>query len=574
MTNSPAESQELERAMVRALQQLESGRDVDWSWIHQEYAHLEKELSDFIQMHQRFEQAALSAKEGLSTNPSSAALDHSGSGAPLLQPMTEVPQSLGPYQILDEVDRGGMGVVYRARHVGLNRVVALKLIRSGELASAEEVQRFQTEAAAAAAMNHPGIVPIYEVGELQGHHYYTMAYIDGESLASVLRQGPMEKQRALKVLIKLCKAVQHAHQLGVFHRDLKPANILLDANDQPIIIDFGLARVINRDSELTLTGQVLGTPAYMAPERAQGRISPGPSEDIYALGAIAYYMLSGQPAFSGPTPFDVLIQVLDSEPAKPSKLQPGLNRQVDYLCLKALDKDPALRYASASDMEADLLRLLSDETIDLRQYRLSELLSSWWNREPMLVSHVSGIGATIGILCLTFMIAGGNSVAFTYRMILLAGWMATCFPLQRLTRYARYRDLACTTWITLDVVLYTWLISFAEPPRSLLLIGYPMMIVASSLFYRSRFVIYTTICCITGFISLVFLFPRRTYEGLDIDEQFQGAKIQPDYVGLDIDFFRYEYAGIFLSGMLVICLTLLSVIRRIRRLSLFSAEAS
>ncbi len=574
MKSANNDDAELDLIMARVMIDLEAGRQVDEESLQREFPHLAAELIAFLNSHRQFIAATESAKQQVEASGTSAlsAVAASVVAQPSLSSSLNIPKQLGPYEIIEEIDRGGMGIVYRARHTSLDRIVALKLIRSGELASDEEVQRFNTEAAAAASLNHPGIVPIYEVGMLQGYYYYTMAYIEGQSLSAILKEGPIEKDRALRILNKLCMAVEHAHNNGVYHRDLKPANVLIDANDQPIVIDFGLARVASRESDLTVTGQMLGTPAYMAPERAQGRVSPGPGEDIYSLGAIAYYMFSGQPPFIGPSPFDVLLQVLDSEPPHPSQIAPGLDHHVDYLCLKAMRKDPVQRYLKAADMALDCQRLLQGEQIDIESRSITELLESWWNREPILVSHVCGIGATMLILILSFTIAGGNAEAFAYRMVLFGLWLVFSFVLQRWVRFAKHRDFASLTWTTLDVVLYTWLISFAEPPRSLLLIGYPMMIVASSLFYRKRFVAYTTACCILGFISLVLFFPHRTYEGIDIDEQFRAAAIRDGYQGLDIDFFRYEYSGIFLTGMVVICLSLLSVIRRVRRLSVFSSD--
>jgi eukaryotic-like serine/threonine-protein kinase len=582
MSSSNSSSNELEQVMARVLQQLERGIPIDEAALKLQYRHLDPELSEFLDSHGKFMSAAQSARDELNDaleQPTRlkipASTDSAISTAGRLGSLSStqaVPQRLGPYEIIKEIDRGGMGVVYLAKHVSLDRTVALKLIRSGELASDEEVQRFNIEAAAAAALNHPGIVPIFEVGMLQGFYYYTMAYIDGQPLSKLLKNGPVEKTRALKILHKLCLAVEHAHEHGIYHRDLKPANVLLDAADQPIVIDFGLARVANRNSEITASGQVLGTPAYMAPERAQGRVTPGPSEDIYSLGAIAYYLMAGQPPFSGPTPFDVLLQVLDSEPPRPSQIVKQLDKHHDYLCLKALRKNPAERYLRCSDMAQDVATLLRGEPIDNQRPSVSEWIASWWNREPQLVAHLCGIGATTSILAATFLTIGGDSKMFSYRIALLVVWMAASWMLQRWVRFAHHRDVASLSWFSLDVVIYTWLISFAEPPRSLLLIGYPMMIVASSLFYRRRFVIFTTSCCIVGYLALVTLFPRRVYSGMDIDEQYQHAPIVPLYQGLDIDFFRYEYSAIFIAGLVVISLSLLSVIRRIRRLSLFYGE--
>lgn len=194
----------------------------------------------------------------------------------------------GDYELLEEIARGGMGVVYKARQINLNRFVALKMILSGQLASEEDVKRFYTEAEAAANLDHPGIVPIFEVGQHQGQHYFSMGFIDGQSLADKVVDGPLPPREAAELVAKICEAIAYAHERGVIHRDLKPANILLDQNGQPKVTDFGLAKQMNVDSGLTGTGQTLGTPSYMAPEQASGRAEVGPLADVYALGAILY----------------------------------------------------------------------------------------------------------------------------------------------------------------------------------------------------------------------------------------------------------------------------------------------
>ena len=437
-----------------------------------------------------------------------------------------------------------MGVVYRARHRQLGRIVALKLIRSGELASDAEIQRFRSEAEAAATLNHPGIVPIYEVGMLGGLVFYTMAYIDGQSLSDLVLEGPMAPMEAARIVHKLCSAVDFAHRAGVYHRDIKPANVLIDASGQPILIDFGLAKFAHRDSALTTTGQILGTPAYIAPEHASGRASQTTeASDVYSLGAILYCLCAGQPPFSGPTPFDVLIQVLDRDP-KPSKLNRRVTTELDHICLKTLEKDPAHRYATASELASELQKVLQGQPIDCPQPSLLGRIESWWRREPLLVVHACGIGGTTAIVAISHWWRGEPSPQFQARILLLCIWLATSFIIQYWVVRARWRDLACLTWVTIDVTIYTTLVTFAASPRSMLLIGYPMLIVASSLFYRKRFVMFTTAVCICGFLMLEFFVP------------------------LD-DVVKLDFIAIFISGLGLINLALLSTIRRVRSMSVF-----
>ena len=383
---------------------------------------------------------------------------------------------------------------------------------------------------------------------MHGLVYYTMAYIEGRSLADVVSDGAMDPQEAMKVIHKLCAAVEYAHRCGIYHRDLKPANVLLDPSGQPVIIDFGLAKFAHRDSALTATGQILGTPAYMAPEQAMGNSTVTATADVYSLGAMLYCLCAGQPPFTGPTPFDILLQVLDREPPNPSKLNRRVGRELDYVCRKALEKDPQARYASAKELAADLQRMLQGDPIDFRRERLLERLESWWRREPILVAHVCGIGATTGIVAASHYLRSAESTPYPYRMGLLLFWLTISFVLQHWVRRAQWRDIACLSWAGIDVLLYTTLIAFADPPRSMLLVGYPMMIVASSLFYRKRFVIFMTGLCLAGFISLAIFAP------------------------LD-DFVKLDFCAIFICGLCVICLSLLATIRRVRGMSSFYEDA-
>lgn len=275
---------------------------------------------------------------------------------------------IGNYEILEEIARGGMGVVYKARQRGINRIVALKVVMAGKFAHDAERLRFQAEVRAAGRLDHPHIVPIYDVGEHEQLPYYSMAYIDGGSLKDLTSAGPIAPRRAAELMKTISDAVHYAHHQGVIHRDLKPANILVDSNGQPRITDFGLAKQTHDDASLTATGQVLGTPAYMSPEQAKGNNREvGPTSDVYSLGATLYYMLTGQPPFRAETLYETLIQVQQSVPTAPRKLNPEVPFDLETIVLKCIQKAPSMRYDSAESLAADLTRFLRDEPVLARR---------------------------------------------------------------------------------------------------------------------------------------------------------------------------------------------------------------
>jgi serine/threonine-protein kinase len=271
-----------------------------------------------------------------------------------------------------------MGVVYRARQQSLGREVAVKMILRGQLASTADRERFQAEAQAAARLDHPGIVPVYEVGELDGRPYFSMKHIRGTTLAQLLAEGPMPPREAAALLAKVARAIHFAHQAGVLHRDLKPSNILLDEAGQPHVTDFGLAKQMTDSASLTRTGAILGTPAYMAPEQAAGaRGRVGPASDVYSLGVILYYMLTGRPPFQAASPVDVVLMVLEQDPVPPRMLNPKADRDLEMICLRCLQKPPDLRYATAAALADDLQAYLNDESISARSGRFTQVVSLW-----------------------------------------------------------------------------------------------------------------------------------------------------------------------------------------------------
>jgi tetratricopeptide (TPR) repeat protein len=296
------------------------------------------------------------------------------------------------YEVLGEIARGGMGVVFKAHQVRADRPVALKMIRSGADAGAEELARFRTEAAAAARLQHPHIVQVYEVGEHDGRLFFSLELCEGGSLAQKLAGTPQAPRQAAEWVETLARAVQYAHQKGVIHRDLKPANVLLTADGALKVGDFGLAKHIHQDRGDTQTGAILGTPNYMAPEQAEGKVHEvGPLADVYALGAILYECLTGNPPFKGTSVLDTLEQVRTAEPVSVRELQPKVPRDLETICLKCLQKAPRKRYASAMELADDLRRFLDGQPIRARPVGAGERLVKWARRRPVLASLAAGI---------------------------------------------------------------------------------------------------------------------------------------------------------------------------------------
>ena len=341
--------------------------------------------------------------QGLTLTSFDGAATSTDSGEPLADHGLGTVRYFGDYELLEEVARGGMGVIYKARQRNLNRVVALKMILSGALASESEVKRFQTEAESAANLQHPNIVAVHEVGLHDGLHYFSMDFVEGANLAEVLSKRKFSPMEVAVCVKQIADAIHYAHQRGTLHRDLKPQNVLIDAAGSPRITDFGLARKLESDSRLTRTGSVLGSPAYMAPEQAAGHLDKlGPQSDVYALGAIIYQMLTGHPPFRAETMMATLRQVIETPPIPPSKTMPGIPKDLETICLKCLEKQPERRYASARMLSEELERFLTGEPVHARAAGAARKAWSWMQRHPWALA-----GAVSMVLLVTVMVSFG-----------------------------------------------------------------------------------------------------------------------------------------------------------------------
>ena len=304
-------------------------------------------------------------------------------------PPAEMPREFGDYELLEEIGRGGQGVVFRAWQRSLNRTVAVKIIGIGQWTTNAHLKRLRREAEAAAKLNHPGIVPIYEVGERDGTYYFSMRFVEGDHLDEVVSRGPISARRAAALIAKVARTAHYAHEHGILHRDIKPGNILLDANGEPHLTDFGLARLVEHGSTVTGSMEVMGTPSYMAPEQAVGNnTAVGSATDVYGLGAVLYELLTGHPPFEGGTPYETIRLLLDSEPRQPRSWNRKVDRDLSAICLKCLEKSPRYRYPSALPLAEDLERWLRHEPIRAKHSGLFTRARKWVERNRTIAALI------------------------------------------------------------------------------------------------------------------------------------------------------------------------------------------
>ena len=392
MSDLPSTSERerrLERVLADYLHAVEAGRKPDRAALLGLHADLAAELSSFFRNRDAIERIAEPIKQQAPALPETLGV----SGASDLVVGSTL-RYFGDYELLEEIARGGMGVVFKARQVSLNRVVALKMILKGELATAADVQRFHAEAEAAASLDHPNIVPIYEVGEHEGRQYFAMKLVEGGSLAGHIAEYRDRPHAAVALLATVARAVHHAHQRGILHRDLKPANILVASSETaseyvPLVSDFGLAKRLQKDAGPSQSGAIVGTPSYMAPEQATGQKGLSTAADVYSLGAILYELLTGQPPFRADTPLETLFQVVERQPVKPRVLNTHIDRDMETITMKCLEKEASRRYGTVEALAEDLDRFLAGQPIHARPTTPTERLAKWARRQPVLASALA-----------------------------------------------------------------------------------------------------------------------------------------------------------------------------------------
>lgn len=405
------------------------------------------------------------------------------------------PRTIAGYELLGELGRGGMGVIYRARQEGLNRLVALKVMRVGRLATDEEARRFRIEAEAVAGLRHANIVRIFDVGCSQGEHFFSMELIEGGTLSRVV-PALREKPRVVAdLLLQIARAVDHAHQLGFVHRDLKPANILLDGDAEtpiehrtPFVTDFGLVKCIGPGSDqgITRPEAIVGTLEYMAPEQARAG-SIDARTDVYGLGAVLYAMLTGRPPHKAGSPMETLVQIGEREPDPPRRLNPGVPRALEAICLRCLEIDPQRRYPSAEAVADDLERFLRNDPISASRIGPLGRLRRWARREPELAFRLVAIGC-ITLLTQANYLAHEPADRHHTLHLQITGlellWMASAIVIQMIARRSDRPERLWPAWIVVDVLALTAALRLLDAADSGLVIGYPMLVVASGLWSR------------------------------------------------------------------------------------------
>jgi len=426
--------------------------------------------------------------------------------------LAELPERIGPYEVRGELARGGMGVVVRARHEGLRRDVAVKLMRDGWLATEADRRRFRVEAAAAASLQHPGIVTVHEVGEHQGLTWFSMELIEGRSLRQVLRdEGRLDPERAATIVARVADALEHAHAKGLLHRDLKPANILLTTDGRPKITDFGIAHRFRAEDAEATDGGLTGTPSYMAPEQASaGDAGLSPAADVYGLGALLYDCVTGRPPFVGDSVGQVLLALMSEEPLAPRHLNPQVPSALQEIILRCLRKEPEDRYQSAGELAEDLRRFLAGVPVEAERRTLAGRLLHWVHQRPALAVSWAALGIFYLNEWVLFAFQEDVDRTFHLRISVLVGlWAAGAWLLQRALERSRRFPLVRYGWSTFDVAMLTAVLLVADGPGSPLVMAYPLLVLASAFRWRMGLVGFVGAISLLGYGVLVLDAARR-----------------------------------------------------------------
>ncbi|MFO0958351.1 MAG: serine/threonine-protein kinase [Isosphaeraceae bacterium] len=458
----------------------------------------------------------------LPTNPDDTiAYDRGDSSGPAHPGSLPVRGALiGEYELIGEIARGGMGVVFRARHRRLGRQVALKMILSGPFATPEEVRRFLAEAVAAASLEHDQIVTIYEVGQHLGYPYFTMKLVQGGSLVEHLGRFQADPSSAARLVVPIARAVEYAHRQGFVHRDLKPGNILIDDRGMPHVIDFGLAKRVggDRDPGLTQHGATVGTPSYMAPEQAGGRgADVSATADVYGLGAILYELLTGRPPFRARTVNETVMQVLEREPEPPRRINPAVPRALEMIVLKCLEKKPDRRYPSAEALAADLERYLRGEPVEAARIGPLGAIGRWARQNPDLMARGLGIGSVLLITQVNTLVIENLDVGLHLRLtITVAAWLLVTLLIGWFERRRRGSKRVRAWWVAADILFATIAMGLMKGANTPYVLGYSLLIATSGLWNSTRLVWLTTALSVAGYLAIAYPRPEEPNHHPDI----------------------------------------------------------